>query len=110
MDSSEWFTRASLMSVGGASLAVTLVSNTLRTAAHIKKRNMPMVVLLLSLAIVAGTAALQPPSGRMVWLLVPFNACLLFCTALGINGVGAVATSKGKGVAAGAGFFDSWLS
>lgn len=85
---SDYFTLASLGTLGGASIAVVIVTNTVR---KLLGWDSMWVGFILSAAIVffasykAGSLA---SLGQGV--IAFFNSCLLFCTAFGITGSGAV--------------------
>ena len=78
-----FLTWKSLGSYGGASLAVAIVSNTIRTLA---KWDSPWPAFLASIGISLGGAHVLGAlhSGSDIGLAV-LNACLLFCGALGMN-------------------------
>lgn len=101
------FSTASLASVGGATVIVTVVTNALRqlTSAPAKWIAFITALLISSLVVVLNDARLWHD-----WILAFFNACLVFCTALGLNEVGGAATAKpGKGFAQLESFFAPWL-
>ena len=76
---------SALAVLSGASLAVTVITNTMHT---LLKRSSPWIPFVASLVIVAAvTLATAQTFGPMTWLLALINACLLFCTAAGIQGV-----------------------
>ncbi len=76
---------AGLAVLSGASLAVTVITNTVHA---LLKRTTPWIPFATSVAIVvAVTLATSAAHDAMSWLLVLINACLLFCTAAGIQGV-----------------------
>ncbi len=107
-----WFDSATLAGFGGASLAVTVLVNTARKLAGkrwsaVATRRVVFVICLLIACVVV---LLESPGDLLSWCLMPLNACLLFCTALGMNVVGGKATASGKhGAIDEAKFFDSWI-
>ncbi len=78
-----FFTLTSIVSFGGASLALVVMTNTLR---KLTGWNSPWIPFLGSLIIVV-VAAYQLGTLKNVLdgFVVLLNACLLFCNALGIN-------------------------
>lgn len=109
----DWFSPTSLTSFGGASLAVNVLVNTLRKLVTKKwstatTRRVGFAICFL----IAGCAVmLQSPMDLMSWfLLMPLNACLLFCTALGMNELCEKTTKRNiKGIVEESGFFESWI-
>ncbi len=112
MTNNEWFGTANLASFGGASFAVTVIVNTLRTLAK-KKWSIittQRVVFAICVLIAGFAVGLQSPKDFLSWLIMPLNACLLFCTALGLNEFGDKAKkSKIKGAIGESSFFESWI-
>jgi hypothetical protein len=82
----EFLNGTGLAVLSGASLAVTVITNTVQA---LSKRSSPWVPFIASLAIVGVVtlASKSSASDAMTWLLAFINACLLFCTAAGIQGV-----------------------
>jgi hypothetical protein len=71
--------------LSGASLAVTVFTNTVHA---LTKRSSPWIPFVASVVIVVAVALSTAPAREpMTWLLALINACLLFCTAAGIQGV-----------------------
>ncbi len=102
------FTPENIVSVGVATLAVTVVTNTARKL--VAKAKPTWVAFGASLVIAYVVVGIQTVSHWYDWVLAFFNACLLFCSALGINEVGAATGANDKkGFAAGDGFFKSWF-
>jgi hypothetical protein len=84
----EFFTTHSVLTFAGASGATLIVTNTIRKLTRLESAWVPFVVaLILAFVIAASTDALGGVLDGVVALL---NACLLFCTALGLQ-EGAVA-------------------
>lgn len=76
---------AALAVLSSASLAVTVITNTVHA---LTKRSSPWIPFLASVVIVVGvTLATGKTKEPITWLLALVNACLLFCTAAGIQGV-----------------------
>jgi hypothetical protein len=114
MAGESFFTPDSFGTVAGASFAIVIVTNTVRT---ITRRTTPLVPFLISLVIgfvIAGGLAgkLHEPTD---WLLAFVNSCLLFCTATGgqeiaatggqLRQPGGITRQSSKPV----GFLSSWL-
>lgn len=80
----ELFTAASLATVAGASLAVTLVTAALKAVTNIQGRATQAVALGVSLGLacafgVAGEGTAQ------AWIVALFNGVLIYCTAMGVD-------------------------
>ena len=79
-----YFTLDTFGTVAGASFAIVVVTNTLRT---VFKLTTPLVPFAVSIAVGLGIAGLL--AGRLHdagdWVLAFFNSCLLFCTATGAH-------------------------
>jgi len=102
-----WFTATSIAGVGIASAAVTVATNALYKLAKLPQRWTAFVAALV-IAYILVFMSSSPPWWN--WVLAFFNACLLYCSALGINQIATDATSKpGAGFAATEPFFNSWL-
>lgn len=80
-----YFTAASLVTLGGASVSVVVVSKTIRA---LFSWNSPWPAFIVSV-IVCFTAAYSFEGLRqpLDYLITALNTCLLFCTALGMNEV-----------------------
>jgi hypothetical protein len=76
------FTLQSFATLGGATLGVVVVTNTFR---KLTGRHSPWVPFTASVAISILGAHLAGSLSGVGWLLALLNACLLFCTALGLN-------------------------
>jgi|SRR5213593_3519143 hypothetical protein len=101
------FTPINIVSVGVATLAVNVFANTFY---KLLKWPQTWTAFVAALVIAYLVVAMQSEVHWYDWVLAFFNACLLYCSALGINEVGAVATQKpGQGAATAQPFFTSWL-
>jgi hypothetical protein len=111
MANQEWFSRASLVSIGGSSMAVTVTVNTIRSLVSKKWniRTTQRFVFMICLLIAGVSNGLQSPYDLLSWFLMPLNACLLFCTALGMNKLGDKATLHKHGAMGEPRFFESWI-
>ena len=79
----EFFSWTSLATLGGATIAVVVVTNTARKLLKWDTLWIPFVVSVLVLFGTAlSTGALTSIQAGLITFL---NSCLLFCTALGIN-------------------------
>lgn len=79
----EFVTTTSILTFGGASLAVLLISTTIQ---RVTARN--WIVIPFAAAMVVGfVVAIESGSlrGPLDWLVAFVNCCLLFCTATGAN-------------------------
>ena len=106
----EFVTTTSILTFGGASLAVFLISSTIQ---RIMAKN--WIVIPFAAAIVVGfvvataSGTLRDP---LDWLVAFVNCCLLFCTATGANELAAVRPAGGtkpQGRTPGK-WFVSWFS
>ena len=88
-------TWASLGTLAGAAVAVVVVANTVR---KLTNWDSPWIPFIVSVLLVVGTTL---PTGRLKeftdWLLAGLNACLLFCTATGLNDQAVVVKIKVAG-------------
>jgi hypothetical protein len=101
------FTPTNIASLGVATAAVNVVANALYKLA---KWSPKWTAFVCSLAIAYLAVFMESAPQWYEWLLAFFNACLLFCSALGVNELGASAGSKpGQGFARGESFFTSWI-
>jgi hypothetical protein len=108
-----YFTTASLLTLGGASLAVVVVGKTIRT---LFKWDSPWPAFIVSAAVCfTGAYSLNALSHASDYLVSILNTCLLFCTALGMNEVAAHDGGlKARGPTAGSGrkhvdWWSSWI-
>lgn len=103
----ELFSATSILSVGAATAAVNVATRTLRKVFSWSETRIAFAAALV-LAYLA--VAIQGAPKWYDWILAFFNACLLFCSALGLNELGVNAQSRpGQGAATGRPFFTSWL-
>lgn len=106
----ELFTPASIVSVGVASGAVTVAANALYKLFGVQQK---FTAGAASLVLAYGYVAIKDSAIPFEWVLAFFNACLLFCTAMGMNDVGdRVAPGKRDFVASARGgrrFWRPWL-
>jgi hypothetical protein len=79
-----FFTLASLGTLAGASGAVVVVANTYRTLTRTNSVYPPFVVALA--VALLGAHYSGKLGGIDEYAIAILNACLLFCTALGMNG------------------------
>jgi hypothetical protein len=101
------FTATNIAGVGIATGAVTVASNALYKLARWPQRWTAFIAAL----VIAYTVVIMSSSHAWHdWVLAFFNACLLYCSALGVNEVGVATSSQpGKGFASTEGFFTPWL-
>jgi len=101
------FTSVNIVSVGIATAAVNVAANTLYKLIKLPTKWTAFAAALLIAYIVVFISSQRQ---WYDWVLAFFNACLLFCSALGINEIGAAALSPpGRGFAKPEGFIKSWL-
>lgn len=101
------FTATNIVSVGVATLIVNVVTNAFYTLLKFPPKWTAFVTALVVAYLVVG---LQVEPRWYEWVLAFFNACLLFCSALGINELGVAATVKpGKGIVTPNPLLNSWL-
>ncbi len=101
------FTSVNIVGVGIATAAVNVTTNALYRLVRLPQKWTAFAASLLIAYIVVSMSSNRP---WYDWVLAFFNACLLFCSALGMNETGAAALSgPGKGFAKPEGFFKSWL-
>lgn len=83
--SMEFLNSASLQLIGGATLAVSVIANTLQVLLN---RTSPWFAFLASVLIVVVIGLLAGSLGTATGVAIAFvNACLLFCTASGLQGL-----------------------
>jgi hypothetical protein len=101
------FTSVNIVGLGMATAAVNLAANTLYRLFNLPPKWTAFgAALIIAYIVVAITTSPK----WYDWVLAFFNACLLYCSALGINEISAAAfTPPGKGFAQAEGFFSSWL-
>ena len=81
----QFVTPGSLATVGGASFAVWLISNTIRLATGIDSKLIPLACSLVVGLLLAYFA--NALTDGMSWFVAILNCCLLFLTASGFHGV-----------------------
>lgn len=103
------FTSTNIISVGVATLAVNVTTNTLHSLFKFPPK---FTAFIAALVIAYVVVAIETGPAWYEWVLAFFKACLLFCSATGINELGAAATGNppGSGFAGGKGFIRSWFS
>lgn len=101
------FTATNIAGVGIATGAVTVAANALYKLGKLPEKWTAFVAaVVIDYVVVFMSSAPQ----WYDWVLAFFNACLLFCSALGVNEVGtAVSSQPGHGFATTKGFFSSCL-
>ena len=83
MNGNDFFTAESLVTFGGATLAIVVVTNTFRKLTKRDWLAVPFIVALVLAMVVAGA---QNALGELIgWVVAFLNGCLLFCTALGLQ-------------------------
>ena len=101
------FTATNIAGVGIATGAVTVATNALYKLAKLPQRWTAFVAALVIAYIVV---FMSSTPHWYHWVLAFFNACLLYCSALGVNELGSgVSQPAGKGFAAAEPFFNPWL-
>lgn len=103
------FTSVNVASVGIATAAVNVAANALY---KISNKKLPPQKTAFGAALLIAYIVVYKSSNPLWydWVLAFFNACLLYCSALGMNEMGSVALSpSGKGFAKTEGFMKSWL-
>jgi hypothetical protein len=101
------FTATNIASVGIATGAVTVATNALYKLANLPQRWTAFVAALIIAYIVVFMSSAPM---WYHWVLAFFNACLLYCSALGVNELGSAASKPtGQGFASAEPFFNSWL-
>ena len=107
VDPDQLFTGVNIASAGVAAAAVNVSANALYQFAKLPRERTAFVSALVIAYLVV---AMQTAPHWFDWLLAFFNACLLFCSALGINQVGHRANrSRGKGFIESEPFFGPWF-
>jgi len=98
----EFFTPTNIVSVAVATAAVNVTANTLFALFKAPKK-----ITAFAAAIVIAYLAvyMQKSPEPYEWVFAFFNACLLFCSAFGLN---ELAAGQAQGFAR-AGFFQSWI-
>lgn len=107
MQAETLFTPTNIISVGVATLAVNVATNTLYAVIKLPPK---LTAFVASLVIAYVVVAMVKTPAWYEWVLAFFNACLLFCSALGLNELGAkAATPRGRGFAAPKQIIQSWF-
>lgn len=101
----QFFTPTNIASVGAATAIVTVVINTLHAFAPAVPTKVPALAVSILLAYLA--VLMENAPMWYEWVFAFFNACLLFCSALGLNEM--ASRTAGQGFNRGAGFFQSWF-
>jgi len=103
----QWFTATNILSVGVATLIVNVVTNTFYNLLKFP----PKWTAFITAIVVAYLVLFMKAGPRWYeWVFAFFNACLLFCSALGINELGVSTMVKpGKGAATPNPILKSWL-
>jgi hypothetical protein len=86
-----FFTSQSLLTLGGAALGVVVVSKTIRT---LSKWDSPWPAFVSLAVCFTGAYSIKALSQPVNYPVSALNACLLFCTALGMNE--AAGTGRGR--------------
>jgi MFS superfamily sulfate permease-like transporter len=107
MSPNELFGPANIVTTAGATAAVTFATNAICYLIPRLPRKWPAFVGALVIAYLA--VMLKDAPLWYEWILAFFNACLLFCSALGLNAVAVAIKPEKSGVAAGEEFFKPWL-
>jgi hypothetical protein len=103
-----FLTPATVITYGGASVAVMAVSNTLRTMAKVDSPWVPFVVSVL--VTIGGAIYAKPTWDFITVLLILVNSCILFSTSAGIQGTAIYAAKPTNMVKPFAGKPVGWLS
>lgn len=91
MNIENFFTVESISSLGVAAAMVTVTANTLYKIANIPQK---YTAFIAGLVIAYGHVYIREEITQLDWILAFFNACLLFCTAMGMNNLGDQITRK----------------
>jgi hypothetical protein len=101
------FTSVNITGVGIATVAVNVFTNTLY---KLTKLSPEWTAFIASLLIAYIVTFLSTSALWYNWVLAFFNACLLYCSAFGLNEMGAEAFSTNKqGFARPGGLINSWI-
>ena len=107
LQANELFTPLTIASVGSATVAVTAVTTVFK---KFSSKDPKWAAFAASLVIAYGIVWFKAPRESFEWILAFFNACLLFCTALGLNETGARAVEPtGQGAADARPLIASWF-
>lgn len=104
----ELFTPINIVALAVATGAVNAVVNALRAVFGTPPKR---TAFAASFVIAYLIVAMKPAPPWYEWVLAFFNACLIFCSATGLNEAVATQTAAppGKGFFKGAPFFASWF-
>lgn len=107
----EFQTTASILTFGGASLAVLIISATIQRVLAKTWIGIPFIISLGVGGVVAWYSKSFNPHSALDWLVAFVNCCLLFLTATGANELAAQRPAGGFTQQKGPpkGFFSSWL-
>ena len=97
---SDFFTPASLMTFGGATLATFIVPNALQSALQFNPR---WLGLAIAEAVCLAIAASTKTPGVAEFVVALINGCLVYCSAIGATAVGAKTTTPPAALPKGAG-------
>ncbi len=102
----ELFSPVNIVGLGVATAAVNAATNTAR---KLTKRLPPQWIAFAAALVIAYLTVLLKDRPHLVdWILAFFNACLLFCSAFGINEVAGAQGTGGQGFVHPQRFFASW--
>jgi MFS superfamily sulfate permease-like transporter len=107
MSPNELFGPANIVTTAGATAAVTFATNAICYLVPWLARKWPAFVMALIIAYLA--VMMKDAPVWYEWVLAFFNACLLFCSALGLNAVALAIKPEKSGFAGGREFFKPWL-
>jgi hypothetical protein len=101
------FTPLNIASTGVATMAVNVAANTFT---KLLKWRPEWTAFGAALIIAYLIVAIETSPLWYEWILAFFNACLLFCSAFGLNEVGKQASTRpGKGFVEAESFFTQWF-
>lgn len=107
MQPEELFTPANIAAVSLATLAVNVATLTIQKLFRVEPK---WTAIVAALVIAYLVVAMKTTPAWYEWVLAFFNACLLFCSALGLNELGAAAAKPpGTGFVSRAPLLTSWL-
>lgn len=101
----ELFSPLNIAALGVATAAVNVVTNTLHRLLNAPPK---WTAFVAALVVSYLAVALKESAHWSEWVLGFFNACLLFCTAFGMNESAAALSSSERHVVAAKEFFGSW--
>jgi hypothetical protein len=106
-DTAQWFTATSIVSVGGATVIITVITNAI--GQFTSKAQPKWIALICALALAFLAVGTQGGPHWYDWILAIPNACLLFLSALGLTRTAGRLGNSGRGAANVRPFFDTWL-